>query len=229
MHVVIVSIFSTAIQWIRNLLWRTPPVDWETVKQSVVQFHNAIKSGQGVVVSPRLVMTAMHGVLEVGIPLEITSTSGTTRIGVVSRVYFEANRMDIALIRLDDGQPPFEHWLGVMTRPPINLEPIVVLSLQEGLAGGLDFASQPSTIFMFDSKTTLCRAQYYAMNGLSGCGIVTGGQPDGSMSVIGVHVAAHDATESPPSITTNGNGEVEARSVSDSNDSLASQLHGHSS
>ena len=199
------------------------------IQRSVVQFRNPLKSGQGVVVSPRLVLTALHGQCDNGVEFEIKSLSDIVRVGKVDVVCFEENKVDMALLRLQDGQPQFEHWLDVMNRPLQIQERVSVLSLQRGLLGSLGFSSQATTIFMFDPDTTLCRAQYYAMDGLSGSGVITESQSDGLVRVVGVHVASHDDTDSPPPIKKNKEEVVDAGSVSASSDSLARQLHGHSS
>ena len=68
----------------------------------------------------------------------------------------------------------------------LGFDKVSVLSLQLGFGGGLDFAKQDSKIFMLDSNTTLCRAQYYAKDGLSGSGVVTEVR-GGEVKVIGVH------------------------------------------
>jgi hypothetical protein len=198
----------------------------------LVQFQNSgeliIKSGQGVAVSPRLILTALHG-MEVGTEFEITSSSGTVLNGAAFIVSYECNKVDIALLRLKEGQATFQHWLPVATRRINMQECVSVVSLQPGLSGGFGFASQPTTIFMFDPETTLCRAQYYAMDGLSGAGIITApNSADGSVVVVGVHVASHDNTEQPPPIKKKKGGTADADSVSLSSDSLANAIHGHS-
>ena len=198
-----------------------------------MQFRNSgeliIKSGQGVAVSPRLILTALHG-MEVGTEFDITSLSGIQSNGAAAVASYEENKVDIALLRLKDGQTPFQHWLPVATRRIEIQERVSVVSLQPGLAGGFGFASQPTTIFMFDPHTALCRAQYYAMDGLSGSGIITAPNPaDGCVYVVGVHVASHDSTDAPPPIKKKKGGAADADSVSRSSDSLASAIHGHSS
>ena len=188
-----------------------------------------IKSGQGVAVSPRLILTALHG-MEVGTDFDITSLSGTQSSGAVAVASYEDNKVDIALLRLKDGQTPFQHWLPVATRPIEIEERVSVVSLQPGLAGGFGFASQPTRIYMVDHDTALCRAQYYAMDGLSGSGIITAPNPaDGRVYVVGVHVASHDSTEAPPPIKKKKGGVADAESLSRSSDALARAIHGHSS
>ena len=174
-------------------------------------------------------MTALHGQCEIGTGFEIISDNSPDRACTVSVVRFEANKVDMALLRLVEGEPPFEHWLGMMTRPPEYQEEVSVLSLQPGLAGGMGFSSQSSKIFMFDPTTALCRAQYFASDGLSGSGVITGVQPNGSVLVVGVHVASHDDTDEPPAIKKKKGGVADADSVSRSSDSSASSIHGHSS
>ena len=75
----------------------------------------------------------------------------------------------------------------VLARDVRRQEKVTVLSLQSGMGGADDFATQPATIYMFDTNTTLCRAQYYAEVGLSGSGVITEIEADGKVKVIGVH------------------------------------------
>jgi len=209
------------------------PIDWDLIRKSMVRFRNSgeltLKSGQGVAVSPRLILTALHG-MEVGTEFEMTSLSGEVSSGVAVVVSYEENKVDIALIRLKEGQNLFQHWLRVATRRIEIQEQVSVVSLQPGLAGGIGFASQPTTIFMFDPDTAMCRAQYYTMDGLSGSGVIAALNPaDGSAVVVGVHVASHDSTDTPPPIKKMKGGTADAESVSRSSDSLANAIHGHTS
>ena len=196
---------------------------------SVVRFQNVLKRGQGVVVSPQLVMTAVHGQCRVGTEFEIISLSNCKRQGVLDMICYKENRVDIALLRLKDGQPPFERWLRVSPRSARG-EKLSVLSLPDNIfTGNMVFSVQGAEIHNFYEETALARAQYYSSDGMSGAPIVSGVQSDGSVLVIGVHVAAHDDTEAPPAIKKVKGVAAEADSVSDSAASLAKSIHGHSS
>lgn len=217
------------------------------VKKSVVLFENLLLSGQGVIVAPRLIMTALHGKVEVGMAFDIfgfqeeenseeekfadeaiSSTPALRRMGTgtVFKIYFEEKKFDIALIQLSEDSPPFEHCLAV-AREAVGLQqPISVLSCRKGTNGGYGLSAQQSTIVMFDPRSALGRAQYFASDGMSGCGVITTPLRDGSFAVIGVHVAAHDDTDpSPPIKKTKGGG----GSVSDNSSSRDRQIHGHTS
>jgi hypothetical protein len=202
-------------------------IDWDLIRKSVVSFRNSgeltLKSGQGVAVSPRLILTALHG-MDVGTEFEMTSLSGEVSSGVAVIVSYEENKVDIALIRLKEGQHLFQHWLRVATRRIEIQEQVSVVSLQPGLAGGIGFASQPTTIFMFDPNTALCRAQYYTMDGLSGSGVVAASNPaDGSVVVVGVHVAASHDTPCPINGTKGETADTDT--LSQNSDSSANAIH----
>jgi hypothetical protein len=203
--------------------------DWEHVKKCVVIISNDLAYGQGIVISPYLIMTALHGSFGELTPFTITALESEARTGYVLRQWYEPSKVDITLIKLNVEQVPFTNWLGVLSRPLRIDEEIAVVSLQTGLSGGLDFAFQRTRVYMLDSNTALCRAQYYAMDGLSGAGAITGVQRNGEVVVIGVHVASHDDSEKPPAIKRSRQGAKTAdfESVSSTTDSLAKSVHGH--
>ena len=111
-------------------------------------------------------------------------------------------------------------------RPSANVPTSVsVLSLQEGLNGGLGFASQPSRIYMFDPATALRRAQYYSIDGFSGSGIIAKNKSDGSVVVVGVHVATHGNSEAVPPFKRKWDGEIDIESISTSTDAIIQNQH----
>jgi len=204
-----------------------PEPDWEHVKRCIVQFSNDLAVGQGIAVSPRLILTALHGTVQNGTPFNITNILSEARSGAVFNQWFEVNVRDIALIKLNDDQQPFQHFLNILERPVKQNEKIMVVSMIPNLLGVLKFASQDSKVFMIED-TTLCRAQYYAIDGFSGCGAITEVQPNGEVLVVGVHVASHDNTEEPPPIKKlKGSKAADHESVSSSSNSLSKSIHGH--
>jgi hypothetical protein len=76
--------------------------------------------------------------------------------------------------------------------------------------------------------STLCWADYASttIDGLSGAGIVIALE-DGQYRTAGVHIGTHDDTEAPPPIKRMKGGGTDADSVSESIDSLARSIHGH--
>jgi hypothetical protein len=173
-------------------------------------------------------MTALHGSFGEHTPFTITALESEARTGYVLKQWYEPSKVDIALIKLNTEQVPFTNWLGVLSRPLHYQEKIAVVSLQNS-DFGLGFACQPSVIYMFNPYSTLGRAQYYAMDGLSGAGAITGVQSNGEIVVIGVHVASHDDSEKPPAIKRSRQGAKTAdfEIVSSTTDSLAKSVHGH--
>ncbi len=133
------------------------------------------------------------------------------------------------MLQLADTEEPFPYFLDVVSRDIRYKENISVLSLQNGMGGVLDFSCQSSSIFMFDSDTTLCRAQYYAADGLSGSAVITEVESDGKVKVVGVHVATRDATEKvePIERVSKKSKAADFESVSSSSRSLSKNIHGH--
>ena len=142
--------------------------------------------------------------------------------------WFQGGKVDIAILRLNAGESVFSEWLDVIRLPICIQQDISVLSLVVGLGGQLDFASQNSTIYMIDSDTCLCRAQYYAEDGSSGSAIVAHVLPGSTVGVVGVHSASHDSTVAAPAIKKQKTGAADADSVKSSHDSLSQSIHGHS-
>jgi hypothetical protein len=175
-------------------------------------------------------MTAVHGRFDAGTGFEIISLSNTTRVGVLDMVCYEDNAVDIALLRLKDGEPPFETWLRVATQHAQELDELRFLSLEDNTIPGFKYSIQPIVIHAVSTETTLAQALYYSADGMSGAPIVTEAQTDGSVHVVGVHIASHDDTVAPPEIKKmKKDAAAEADSVSDSIESLARSIHGHSS
>lgn len=199
------------------------------MKLCVAQISNKLGDGQGIVISPHFLMTALHGSYDVGAPFTIKFITGEVKHGTLYKQWYEADERDISLIKLNKKQSPFQHWLRVLERPIEINEKIGVLSLMPNLKNKLKFAYQETKIFLIED-TTLCRSQYYAMDGLSGCGAITEVQPDGEVMVVGVHVASHNNTEKPPPVKkVKKSTAADAKSVSASVSSLSGSMHGHSS
>ena len=192
--------------------------------------ENKLKKGHCVAVSPRLVVTSLHGGIEIGAPFIIVSKSGVERIGIVDISVFELRKVDVALVRLIDGEALFQHWIQILDRAPDVLEKAVVAYLRgrilEDDAPPYDFDAQSTQIFGVESATTLCRAQYYTTDGMSGCPVLSDILPDGSRRLIGVHVASDDATEVVCRIKKRKNGDIDAVSVSSGSSTHSRNIHG---
>ena len=203
----------------------------QEIEHCTFRLENKLKKGHCVAVSPRLAMTSLHGAFEVGSPFIVVSKFGIERIGAVIITVFESRKVDIALVRLIDGEPPFNRWLGVLNRPPQLLETAAVAYLRDRTldddTSPYDFDAQSTQIFAVESASTLCRAQYYTTDGMSGCPVVSEILDDGSCRLIGVHVASDDSTEEVPPVRKRKCGQVDADSVSDSSSSHSRNIHGH--
>ena len=181
-----------------------------------------LTEGQGVAVSSNMVLTALHGSFDIGSPFTIIHFNDEKRNGFVFKVWFEALKEDIALIKLADDEIPFVQWLKVINRSPHMQESISILSIVSSLVGRPSFSAQKASVFCLDTGTSLCRAQYYAKDGLSGCGAIAEIQPNGELMVLGVHVATHDNTKKLLAIKKVKNSEsAETESVSLSHESLS--------
>lgn len=220
--IVVVVVLTCVI----HIIYTDSDPDWGIVKSCLVKFNNLLVEGQGVIVSPRLVMTALHGGFAINTKFKESSTNKKM---VLLAQWFEKENVDMALLQLEDDEVSFPKFLEILTREVVYQEKISVVSLQNGMGGALDFAAQRSSIFMFDSKTTLCRAQYYAADGLSGSGVITEVEGDGNVRVIGVHVLTHDATDPPMPIerASKKSKSADFESVSSSSSTHAKNIHGH--
>jgi len=205
----------------------------QEIEHCTFRLENKLKKGHCVAVSPRLAMTSLHGAFEVGSPFIVVSKTGIERIGAVIINVFESRKVDIALVRLIDGETLFNRWLGVLNRPPKLLETAVVAYLRDRTLYDdrppYDFDAQSTKIFGVESASTLCRAQYYTTDGMSGCPVISEILDDGSCRLIGVHVASDDSTEEVPPVKKRKGGQVDADtdSVSDSSSSHSRNIHGH--
>ena len=195
-----------------------------------MKITNTVCHGQGVVVSPNLVMTALHGKFEIDeSEFEITDSSNNVRIGQLYRQWFEEFRVDIALIRLKENVTPFDQAFEVSRHVPKLMDKILIASWQPTLSGSMQFGIELSR-FTFADDGAIYRAHYYSLDGLSGCGIVTNAQSDGNIRVIGVHSGVHDNTESiEPMVKKGKTSYADFRSVSSSHNSMVKNLHGHNS
>jgi hypothetical protein len=80
-----------------------------------VQFSNLLVAGQGIVVSPRLILMALRGTA-----FQITSLS-SMELNVYKQ-WFKEKEVDIGLIRLAEDQMPFQHFLNILERPVTQRE-----------------------------------------------------------------------------------------------------------
>lgn len=72
--------------------------------------------------------------------------------------------------------------------------------MHPGVAGIMTFYAQASSIFGYDEGTTFGRAQYFAIDGFSGCAAITE-VVDGEVKVVGLHSGALDNRKDVPAIT----------------------------
>lgn len=194
----------------------------------MVRIQSALASFQGVVVSPRLVMTSFHGNCDNVTEFNALLSSGESKTITLYVQDFADCRVDIALFRLRDDQTNFDQWVCLADHLPAISHEICAVSFIPGLDGNSIFSAQRSSIFAYHSDNVIALAQYYAMDGISGSGILTTfPNSGGSIKLLGVHCGCHDATEPGPPIKKSKAGFADGDSASSASSHLSNQLHGH--
>jgi hypothetical protein len=185
--------------------------------------------GNVIAVSETKALSALHGLAKLGDEVTLTDGNGVTRKGSVVFIKFESCKVDIALIELNVGQS-FPFFVTPCHRPLKLQDRIFVIGVTSSVTGSGD-----TVIYLNEAKVTgiekgtdntLCWADYAAKDGLSGAGIVIALE-EGQYRTAGVHIGTHDDTEAPPPIKRMKGGGTDADSVSESIDSLARSIHGH--
>jgi hypothetical protein len=204
-------------------------LDWDKVKGCVVRIENMLGSFQGIIISPNYVLTACHGEFDSMTEFNVYFGSGETRIMTLHFQEFVPFQVDIALFRLRGGQPNFGTWITLADHPPPLAHDIFAVCYLKDLSGveiGNVFALEKSSVIAYQDDQRIAYAQYYAMDGVSGSGIVASCR-NGSIQVVGVHCGCGDATTAPPQIVKKKGGAVDFESVSDSSSHLSKKIHGH--
>lgn len=204
-----------------------PQVNWNSMEGSLVRIQNALGSFQGVVVSPHFVMTSFHGNNDTVTEYNAILSSGESKIITLHIQVFEPNKVDIALFRLRGDQSNFVLWMRLADRLPALSQEICAVSFIPGLDGNYIFSAQRSSIIAYQTDNVIAFAQYYAMDGFSGSGILTTFPISETIQLLGVHCGCHDDTLAVPSIDKKKGGAADAKSVSDASTHLSNQLHGH--
>jgi hypothetical protein len=188
-------------------------------------------TGQVAIVHKRWALTTMH--CTIGIAVTIEDWLGSwTRKGTVVNALYMVNKVDLASVKLDDGEDDFANMFSVYTEAPTYDQSIWVLGF-ERVVESVYFAVSQSTIrslITCENEITMCTAQYYSYDGLCGGGVVVCDE-DGDVKLVGLHCLSHDSTETvaPVKAASPHSKSPSTRSVQDSVNSIAAMLHGHTS
>eukprot|EP00286_Rhodomonas_abbreviata_P017018 CAMPEP_0181323196 /NCGR_PEP_ID=MMETSP1101-20121128/19646_1 /TAXON_ID=46948 /ORGANISM="Rhodomonas abbreviata, Strain Caron Lab Isolate" /LENGTH=313 /DNA_ID=CAMNT_0023431187 /DNA_START=140 /DNA_END=1081 /DNA_ORIENTATION=- len=184
--------------------------------------------GCATAVSPTLAITALHARVAIGSDVIVTDRHGIAREATLHFEQYAQNKVDIALLQLKHGQTPFS-----------SSSPLCSEALQLGQRVHVVGYSLIDDVMMptfrdisietidFSDGSSMVRSAYHCFEGLSGAGVILAGHGD-QLAVVGVHVAVNDDTETPPPVKkVKKSRSADADSVSDTSDSLAKSIHGH--
>ncbi len=144
-------------------------------------------------VSKTLALTALHSPVERGTVVELTTINGTKLAGKVVVSCFEENLVDIALVQLNNPFN-FDNFVPWSNEPVRLAQDILVVGLRyETFGEQLAPYARKSSVDLIEKSfgSALFQASYYNFDGCSGAGVVTT-KRNGTLSVIGVHVASHE-------------------------------------
>lgn len=143
--------------------------------------------------SSKKAVTAVHGVYDKDQDVEVIDIHGVRKYGTISFMRYEANRVDIAVVELIDPDV-FQHSIPFHSTPVKIDKDLRVIGLRDDGTGEFTTSIRRAYVEEVIAGTAIIHASYYAVEGMSGAGVVTS-QKDGQFSVVGVHVGKHDDTE----------------------------------
>ena len=183
--------------------------------------------GNAVAISPSQALTALHGAVSNGEQVSLRDHRGKQRNASVIFSAFEELRFDIAVVELHKGEDPFEHFIPICDEPVKCGQKIYVVGLTPSLHDKETVLQcVGADVIGIEPSSSLFRSSYSSFDGLSGAGVIVSLEY-GQYHCVGVHVGTHDDTSSPPPIKRKKGGVADFDSVSDSSNSLASSIHGH--
>ena len=181
-------------------------------------------SASAVAISNRRALTALHGMIPLNLPVQVTTRNGVQLSGILEFERFEENMVDIAVILLDVGSE-FNHFIPWIDQPVVLTQHITVVGLKYGSVGDvINTYARSTTVDMieeFGPRSALFQAQYYSFDGCSGAGVVTT-TVNNTVKVVGVHVASHEDT----AIVEKKRKRVTSK-VANFEASVQSVIHGH--
>lgn len=154
------------------------------------------KTGNGVAVSEKKAVTAVHGVFQVGQVVQMIDIHGRAKNGIISFMKYETSKVDIAVVELT-GSDIFDHFIPFHSQPVKIDKSLRVISLSDDGTGEFTERIQRTAVEKVIRNTAIIHTTYSSTEGMSGGGIVT--IPEGShFSVVGIHVGSHKETKSLP-------------------------------
>eukprot|EP01031_Cornospumella_fuschlensis_P028311 gene28311-34183_t len=159
--------------------------------------------GNGIAVTRTKVLTSLHGLFNQGDAFNIIDCHGTIRRGSVLRSRFSSRIVDIAVLELNEGTPPFESFVPIYVREMLNLSGPIC--------------------------TSIFRTAYFSEAGMLGCAVVTT-RIGTSHALVGVHLGSHDKTTPVRLKKKKGKSKgsnVTTEEFDDAMMSVNSDIHGH--
>ena len=184
--------------------------------------------GNAITITPTKALCALHGAIALNERVELYDHRGIKRTATVLFQAFEELVVDIALLELTADARCFDKYVPVASRPVKLSQEIYMI----GMIRSIDKKDnvpvcEVSRVTSIETSKSLFRSNYTGYDGLSGAGVIVLENIGNEFRVAGVHVATHDDTESPPIKKLKGSVAAEAESVSQSSESLAKSIHGH--
>lgn len=161
---------------------------------STIHIKINLETRNGVAISEKKAVTAVHGKYSVGQVMDIVNIHGHSKHGTINFVLYEASKHDIAVVELTDFDA-FDHFIPFRTQPLEIDKELRIIGLRD--VGNGEYTESVRRTAMEESikDTSIFHATYYATEGLSGAGAVVTITEGGCCYVVGVYVGKHDDTD----------------------------------
>jgi hypothetical protein len=129
--------------------------------------------GNGIVVAPNKLLTALHGCFKNNDIFDIVDRRGISRRGFVKESWYSASRVDIAVIELNEGSTSFDRFMRVHPTP-VNLGDDLSVISRRAVDGPDEVTEcvEKTAVTAVISNTAIFHSTYYSEAGMSGCGVV---------------------------------------------------------
>jgi len=152
-------------------------------------------SGNGIIVTPTKLLTALHGFFQKNDPFQVIDRHGVSRQGFVRETWYTPSIVDIAVIELNQDSTQFDMYMPVSTIPVKIGYELCIIS-RRAVEGTDDYTEcfEKSNVNAVIQHTAVFHSTYYAEAGMSGCAVVAV-LVGNTFALAGVHVASHDKTK----------------------------------